>query len=77
MGCVESISGKQVSASSSVQFSEPRGEGLDEDIPFRIGCLEFSHSLCNVWLQVSICSYLLQEGACSLMVAEQGMNLCI
>ena len=39
---------------SSTGLSEPLGEGLDVDISISAECSEVSHSLHNVWMQISV-----------------------
>lgn len=42
------------SASSLTEFPEPKREEFDENIPFKTMNSEVSHTLCNVWLWVSV-----------------------
>jgi hypothetical protein len=39
----------------SAGLPEPWGEGFNGDTSFRADCSEVAHSLCNVWLWVSLC----------------------
>lgn len=46
-----------LSASSSTGFPEPRGEGIDEDIPFRIECSKGTRSqhIVQLWISIYSC----------------------
>lgn len=58
-----------LSSFSTSEFLRPKGEGFDEQIPFRVSYSKVSDFLGNVWLQGSICPHLLQEQT-SLIIAE-------
>ena len=54
-------------------FLSPKGEGFNEDIPFRTEYSKLSYSLNIVWMWVSV-RHLLQEEV-TLMMDEQDIDL--